>query len=151
MGLFSKLRNAAPVTQNDLAKSVLTPSVLTMISDGSVDDSEMAQLANLCSFSPIFASHSGDQTVEMIEEIYNELKSGSIQKQFERLTAGLTMPMRETALLFAIRVAMADGRIDKGEETALFGIAQTFGVEKNKFLIMVDVMAMLQRAPEQAA
>ena len=53
MGLFSRKKPPAPET--GLAKAVLMPSVLTMISDGSVDDGEIHQLGNLCGFSPIFA------------------------------------------------------------------------------------------------
>ncbi|MEM8839002.1 MAG: hypothetical protein AAGE89_12980, partial [Pseudomonadota bacterium] len=52
--LFSKLRNKKPEPQKELIKAALTPATATMVADGSVSEVEIAQLANMCSFSPIF-------------------------------------------------------------------------------------------------
>lgn len=150
MGLFSKLRKSGPSANNNLARSVLMPSVMTMIADGSVDDSELSQLANLCSFSPIFAGQSGDVTMSQIKELTAELLQGDIQALIERTKSELTMPMRETALLFAMRIAMADGHLDEGEKKSLVIMGEQFGLPENKFLVMFDVVSILQRAPEYA-
>ena len=151
MGLFSKLRKSSPAANDTLTKAVLVPSVMTMISDGSIDDNERAQLANLCGFSPIFASQSPEATVEQIKGIVNEITSGNIQALIDQTKAQLTMPMRETAVLFAMRIAMADGFLDDGERKSLMILGQHFEIPEHKFMVMFDVISMLQRAPEKAA
>lgn len=151
MGLFSKLRNSTPKVDNRLTRSVLMPSVMTMISDGSVDDGELAQLANLCSFSPIFSGQSGETTMEMIKSLAQEIITGDLQALLDQAKNNMTMEMRETAVLFAMRIAMADGRIDDGERKALLVLGQHFEIPENKFMVMFEVIGILQRAPEQAA
>lgn len=150
MGLFSALRKSAPAANTNLSRSVLMPSVMTMISDGSVDDNELAQLANLCSFSPIFAGQSGEATLATIKDLIKELTSGDIQALIDQTKAELTMPMRETAVLFAMRIAMADGHLDEGEKKSLLILGQQFEIPENKFMVMFDVVSILQRAPEYA-
>lgn len=78
MGLFSRLRKSRQSANTNLSRSVLMPSVMTLISDGSVDDSELAQLPNRCSFSPIFAGQSGDVAMAQIKELTTELVKGDV-------------------------------------------------------------------------
>ncbi|KJZ21186.1 tellurite resistance TerB family protein [Loktanella sp. S4079] len=151
MGLFSKLRKGGSASSDSLTKAVLMPSVMTMISDGSVDDSELMQLANLCTFSPIFAGQTPDTTMRQIKELIGELTTGDVQALVDRTKNELTMGMRETAVLFAMRIAMADGRIDEGERKALLIMGSQFEIPENKFMVMFDVTAMLQRAPERVS
>ena len=144
MGLFSKLRKAEPANNQNLSKAVLMPSVMTMIADGSVDDSDLAQLSNLCSFSPIFAGQPGEVTMSLIKELANELLNGDIGALLARTKAELTMPMRETAVLFAMRIAMADGHLDEGEKKSLLVLGQQFEIPENKFMVMFDVVSIMQ-------
>ena len=146
MGLFSRKKPPAPET--GLAKAVLMPSVLTMISDGSVDDGEIHQLGNLCGFSPIFAGVDPKALTGLIKEIIGELNSGGLELVTQQVKSQLTMPMRETALLFAIRIALADGRVDDGEKNALLGMAARFEIPGDQFVNMFDVMVALQRPPQ---
>ena len=83
----------------------------------------------------------------MINDIVKEFRSGDMQTIFTQTKNQLTMPMRETAVLFAMRIALADGRIDD-ERKALLVLGQQFEIPENKFAVMVDVIMMLQRAPE---
>jgi len=146
MGLFS--RKKAPAPETGLAKAVLMPSVLTMVSDGSVDDAEIAQLSNLCGFSPIFSGVDANTLTAMIKEIILDLKSGGLELVTQQVKSQLTMPMRETALLFAMRIALADGRVDDGEKNALIGMGERFEIPEDRFFTLFDVMVALQRAPE---
>ena len=66
----------------------------------------------------------------------------------QQVKSQLTMPMRETALLFAIRIALADGRVDDGEKNALLGMAARFEIPGDQFVNMFDVMVALQRPPQ---
>ena len=84
----------------------------------------------------------------MINDIVKEFRSDDMQTIFTQTKNQLTMPMRETAVLFAMRIALADGRIDDDERKALLVLGQQFEIPENKFAVMVDVIMMLLRAPE---
>ncbi|MHA3914449.1 tellurite resistance TerB family protein [Halovulum sp. GXIMD14793] len=131
-----------------MAKAVLAPATLTMISDGSVDDSELAQLANLCSFSPMFFGLVSEQIVKLINENIQEFQSKGAQAYTEEVASILSMPMRETAMVFSIRIVLADGHLDEGEKNSLGGIATVFGIPQQTFEMMFNVMIMLQRGPQ---
>lgn len=150
MGLFSKLR-AAPAPDTSLAKAVLMPAVLTMISDGDIGDGELAQLGNICGFSPIFANVDGPKLKALIQEVITDLTSKDLEQVTQTAKSQLTMEMRETAILFAMRIALADGHVDDNEQRALVGLGERFEIPENKFVIMLDVIAMLQRRPAMAA
>ncbi len=150
MGLFSKLRGA-PAPDTTLGKAVLMPAVLTMVSDGDIGKGEIAQLENICSFSPIFATVDAATLTNMITGVLNDLKTQGAEAVTANAKARLTMPMRETALLFAMRIALADGRIDDGEQNVLIGMGERFEIPSETFMKMFDVVAMLQRRPDMAA
>ena len=86
----------------------------------------------------------------MIKELIKELTSVDVQALLNRTKAELTMPMRETAVLFVMRIAMADGHLDEGEKKSLLILGQQFEIPENKFMIMFDVVSILQRTPEYA-
>ena len=143
MSLFSRLRGGSKPS-NSVAKDVLTPAILTMVADGSISDVEKTQLANMVAFSPIFAQLSGEQLVGVIDEVMKDLKNdtaGALTGSVERLKPEL----RETALCFAIRIALADGHVDDGEREALIATAATMQIAPDTFGAIFEVMAMLQR------
>lgn len=150
MGLFSKLRKSSASQDHTLAKAVLVPSVMVMLSDGSVDDSELIQMSNLCAFSPIFATVPPETAVALMKDIVNEFTSEGFQTVLDRTKAALPMPMRETALSFSMRISMADGRLDDNELKSLIILSETFEIPEAKFRSMFDVMVILQRAPQAA-
>lgn len=149
MGLFSKLR-AAPAVDTTLAKAVVMPAVLTMVSDGDISDGEIAQLQNVCAFSPIFAACDSATLVALIKDVMNDLKTQGAETVTQNAKATMSMQMRETALLFAMRIALADGRIDDGEQNVLIGMGERFEIPQETFMKMFDVVAMLQRRPDVA-
>ncbi|SLN62583.1 Tellurite resistance protein TerB [Falsiruegeria litorea R37] len=151
MGLFSKLRKAATARNDDLATAVLTPSVMTMVADGSTSKSEIVQLANLCGFSPIYAGYSSEVLVALVESVQRDLSKGDYQSIINRAKHQMSMPMRETAIAFAIRIAMADGHVDQSEREALIVLSHNFDIDPDKLVVMFDVISMLQRAPQQVA
>ncbi len=106
MALFSRLRGKSKPPQQDIvARGVLAPSVFVMTVDGSLDRSELVQLANGCSFSPIFAGISGDKITGMIDDIREEFAKGDADQIIAAATDALPASLRETALAFAVRVA----------------------------------------------
>lgn len=148
MGLFSKLRTGGAAQNSDAyvtAKAVITPAVLAMVADGSVDESELLQIQNMCAFSPIFHAIGAEQTKRAIEEALNDLKTAGAAAAIDTCAKTLSPKLCETALCFAIRVTLADGVLDEGEKTAIIGTAQRLGVPPETFQKVFDVVVMMQR------
>ncbi|WP_176473940.1 tellurite resistance TerB family protein [Actibacterium ureilyticum] len=148
MGLFSKLRSGGGAQGSEAyatAKAVITPAVLAMVADGSVDDAELIQIQNMCAFSPIFLAIGADQTKKAIHEALDELKTKGAAAAIDASAQALSPKLRETALCFAIRVTLADGVLDEGEKTAIIGTAQRLDVPPEVFQKIFDVVVMMQR------
>lgn len=149
MGLFSNLRKAQSTPDHEAtARAVITPAVFIMGVDGSIDNSEINQLANSCAFSPIFAPIPGERTIQMIQEIAND---------FAKRTPGVVIPeairtmspgLRETSLAIAMRVALADGRLDDAEKQTLVLLSKDMGISENATEVMFHVVSILQRGPD---
>jgi len=104
MGLFSRKKSTdAPKRDDAIARSVITPAVSVMVADGNVDASELAQLSNLCGFSPIFMHYDSKALTEMVKSIIDTIQAKGHQGALSEAAAHLSPPLRETALTFAMR------------------------------------------------
>jgi tellurite resistance protein len=149
MALFSRLRNAeTPANSLDrIARAVLTPAVVVACADGKLERSETDQIVSMCSFNPIFQRIGAQRTGELIQEL---MRSTDYVTLLKEAVAALDQPLRETAICFAIRVAIADGHLDDMEHKTLVAFAQQFGIGPDDYNRMLDVLVMLQRAPKAA-
>ena len=149
MGLFSNLRKAATAPDHEAkARAVLTPAVFVMTADGSIDDSEIAQLANSCAFSPIFAPVPGERVLAMIKEILQDFVDRTLHVVMPEAIAALSPGLRETSLAIAMRIALADGRLDEAEKQSLVLVSKDMGVSEQVTEVMFSVVAILQRGPD---
>ena len=130
---------------SSIARAVLVPAVSTMISDGDISDFELAQLSNLCSFSPIFMPMESDHLHHMIKDIISEIARNGHPEAIKNAATMLTPALCETALCFAVRVALADGFIDENEKNSLSQTGYFMNIAENDFARIVDVVAMMQR------
>lgn len=149
MGLFSKMRGGGEQnsTAYDTAKAVISPAVLAMVADGSVDESELIQIQNMCAFSPIFHAIGAPETKRAIGDALEDLKTKGAATAMDDCAKTLSPKLRETALCFAIRVTLADGVLDDDEKTAIIGTAQRLSVPPETFQKIFDVVVMMQRGP----
>ena len=146
MGLFSRKKAAAAPKRDDaIARSVITPAVSVMIADGNVDESELAQLSNLCGFSPIFMHYDSKTLTEMVKSIIETIQAKGHQGALSEASGHLSPPLRETALTFAMRLAFADGRIEDGEKNALAATAGIMEIPQDMFSKILEVVAIMQR------
>jgi tellurite resistance protein len=147
MGLFSSMRNAV-VGRNEhdtTARAVLTMPLLVAASDGRIDETELNQVLNMCSYSPIFHAVGAKRTMELAKDILGELKAKGYQAAFQTAKAGMTPRLAETALCFAVRTALADGSLAEEEKQLLVHMGEGLGVPEAIFMNIFNVMAMLQR------
>ena len=130
-----------------IARAVITPSVSTMIADGRIDAAEIAQLHNACSFSPIFAGIGVDKVTALVEEIIAEIRDKGHQQAIADCAAVLSPALRETALCFACRIALADGRVETAEEKSLILTGQHLEIPIETCEKILEVIGMLQNPP----
>ena len=147
MGLFSKLRGAASKRDETIARSVLTPSVSTAIGDGELNEAELAQLGNVVAFSPVFFEYDGKGLAELIKSIIEEIQANGHDATIGKAIAALSPALRETALCFAMRIALADGKIEDGEKASLAQTAAHMEIPLERFQQIFDVVAIMQRPP----
>lgn len=145
MAIFGKKSGANIVRNEAVARAVLVPSVSTMVSDGDVSDAELAQLSNACAFSPIFCKFSQEEMHAMIRSIISEISASGHPATIKKAAQALTPPLRETALCFAMRIALADGRVDDGEKNALSATGQLMQIPTEKFGQIFQFVVMMQR------
>ncbi|MEO0939821.1 MAG: tellurite resistance TerB family protein [Pseudomonadota bacterium] len=145
MALFSRLRGGSSAPDTTIARAVLAPAVLTMAADGSIDQSETTQLANMCMFSPIFAPLGGDGVSKLIADILTDLQKRGADAVITEAVQTLSPALRETSFCFAMRVAMADGVMDEGEKNALSGTASRMELPQEVFQQIITVVGMMQR------
>jgi len=145
MALFSKLRGVGSSPDTTIPRAVLAPAVLTMAADGSIDDSEILQLSNLCMFSPIYEPVGSKGVGDLVKDILQDLGKRGAESVIRDAADTLSPALRETAFCFAMRVAMADGVLDEGEKDALAGTASLMQLDQDAFGKIVDVVGMMQR------
>lgn len=148
MGMFSKLRNGgkAQASQSEeIARGVLSMPMLVAAADGQIDEAEVNQILNMCSYSPIFHAIGAARTLDLGKEIVAQRASEGAEAVFARALQALPAAQRETALCFAVRAALADGHFDQSEKDMLIAMGERMGVAAEKFVQIFDVMAMMQR------
>lgn len=149
MGLFSNLRKAQATPSHEAtARAVITPAVFIMGVDGSVDQSEIGQLANCCAFSPIFAPIPGERTIQMIKEIVDDFAARTPGVVIPEAINSMSPGLRETSLAIAMRIALADGRLDDAEKQTLVLLSKDMGISENATEVMFHVMTILQRGAD---
>ncbi len=146
MSIFNRLRGSSG-GDTALAQAVLTPAVSTMIGDGEVDSSEIAQLINACSFSPVFFQLKESDLKGLIPTIIKEIKANGHDAAIQAAAGKLSPALRETALCFAVRIALADGKIEDGEKASLGQTAHHMQIAPDTFGKIFEVMVMMQRGP----
>ncbi len=148
MGLFSgfrKAENEAAEQAGEIARSVLSMPYLVAAADGRMDDTELHQILNMCIYSPIFLAIGVEQTLILSRDIVRQLRAEGAGPVFDRAAASLDPELRETALCFAIRIALADGRLRASQRDMLLTMAQRLGIPESRCIQIFEVIAMMQR------
>ena len=114
-------------------------------SDSKIDDAEMHQILNMFSCSPIFHAVGAQRTLDLGKAILTDLRSKGAVQVFASAIAILPATLRETALCFAIRTALADGTLTDQEKQMLMTMGRRLGVPKATCVNIFEVMLMLQR------
>ena len=152
MGLLNIFKGGssgpADVIDDPVARAVLTPAISTMVGDGDVNEAEIAQINNLIAFSPIFFEHGPATVSAYIQHTIEQIAKNGHEATIKDAASKLSQPLRETAMCFAIRMALADGVIEEGEKNSLAQTGHFMEIPPETFGKMLEVLAMLQRPPE---
>ncbi len=147
MGLFSNLRGSTQTKTPDdaAARAVLTMPLLVAAADGKIDPSELDQILNMCTFSPIFHVIGAERMLSLAKEIIADHRSNGADATFAKVRASMTPKLAETAMCFAIRTSMADGNVSDAEFKMLAELAARVNLPAETFHKIFEVMVMLQR------
>ena len=148
LNMFGGSKGPAGVIDDPIARAVLTPAISTMVGDGEVSEAEIAQINNLIAFSPIFFEHGPATVTAYIQHTIDTIAKKGHDETIKEAAAQLSQPLRETAMCFAIRMALADGKIEEGEKNSLMQTGHYMEISGETFKMMFEVLVMLQRPPE---
>lgn len=151
MGFFSALRNTTAPARNpveDQARALLAIPLLVAAADGNVSPDELTQIGNLCAFNPIFRQLGAERTHAILTEHAKTLRTQGGEALLSAVLPALGPKLRETAMCFAIRAALADGRLEQGEIQMLEALGSRLGITMPVFEKIFTVMMMLQRGRE---
>jgi len=133
--------------QDETARAVTAMQLLVAAADGEISTPETTQITNMCTFSPVFHAVGPDRTMDLAGDVVKELKAKGATEVFARSAAALSPKLRETAICFAIRTALADGVLEETEKKMLNTMGESLGLAEETFFKIFDVMVMMQRAP----
>lgn len=147
MGLFSKMRGTPPANDNtNVARALLVAPIILATADGKIEEREVEEIINLCMQNNIFVSLGLNRTTDLVKDVMvDQAKRGQVVV-FEEALAVLPMGLRETAVCFAVRVAISDGNIDEAELNTLAAIAEKSGLQIERFNQIFEVLMMLHRS-----
>ena len=138
---------ANPKALRRIARAVLVPTVSAMMADGTAHDEEVAQLKLLCATSPIFQPLPVAVATDLVFDVMQEIRRDGPADAIARAAAELTAPLRETALAFTLRVALADGTLEEAEKEALLHVAEQLSIGEEVFARILEVVRIMQRGP----
>lgn len=130
-----------------IARAVLVPTVAAMMADGTAADDEVAQLKLLCATSPIFRPLPVSVTTDLVFDVMQEIRRDGPADAIGRAAQALTPPLRETALAFTLRIALADGTLADDEKEALLHVAERLSIADEVFARILEVVRIMQRGP----
>ncbi|MEM6944112.1 MAG: tellurite resistance TerB family protein [Pseudomonadota bacterium] len=147
MNLMDRLRDAGRLSDTTLQRNVLTAAVSAMIADGDIDRLEHKLLHDLTPFSPLFAGITEGEITGIEREIIQRIREVGHETAIQEASAALSPALRETALVFAMRVVLIDGIADPGEIRSLEQMAATMSISNEVFDGFARTVLALQRGP----
>lgn len=122
--------------------------MLAMIADSVVEDSELQELGNLCALNPTFKGINDSALEELLNECHERSNQIGREALLKEAAEALSPTLRKTALCFAIRLVMADGRVDDLERKMLRQIAVQLEIADQTYDQIFDAYALLQHAED---
>lgn len=147
MGFFSKQRAAALALgpEETKARAMLGVAMIAAASDLRMDEAELDQMVVLCFLNPLLRGLGEKRCKELMVDVAGVLRSQGAKVLLEQAAAVLSPKQAETAICFASHVALTDGKMEDAEIGTLMVMAERLGVPQERFMMIFEVMVMLQR------
>ncbi|MCU0910382.1 MAG: hypothetical protein MUE98_03275 [Rhodobacteraceae bacterium] len=147
MALFSAKRGAGREADTmDVTRAVVTPALLAIGADHTPDRERMGLLAEIVSFSPLFAGGDTGGVLKLLESVAADLRKRGPNIVMNEAVAALERPLRETAMAFALRILMDDGALGEDEQHLMMAISRQLDLPDELTDTIYSVLAILQRA-----
>lgn len=144
MARFSELR-ASSFHEMTIPRALLIPAVIAITADGEIGDAEVAHLRSLIAFNPTFAGLSEKALDGMTNSILDDLLMDGRESVIAACVQALPERLHETALCFAVFVAMADGVLAEKEQDSLAEIATALKQSPDTIARISHVTHAMQR------
>jgi len=110
------------------AKALLVPSIAVMLADRIIEDDELRMLARILQLHPYFEGVGPDRLHWLIDHIQAETAEAGVEAMLEAAAPELDMEARDTALVFAFAIAIADGHTGDEELRTILRAAEIFDI-----------------------
>lgn len=120
-----------------MARALLIPALYVAQADGRIDQSEIGAIARMCRNEPLIVQV-GSHGAQFFQRIQDEIAESDAQDMVDEVVATLSADQQRRALVFALRVAMADGMFDIDESSTAGAFARNFGISGDRFAELVD-------------
>lgn len=141
--LRAQMRGAAPASKQPfdlkIIEALLLPAVFAAQADGSFADSEMREFAAICGDD--LDLHAVRENIRAVVIMINaRVENEDAEDLLVNAAALLEPEARGRAIVYALRIAMADGDFDAEERSTLLPLARKYGIDAQEF---ADIEAAL--------
>jgi uncharacterized tellurite resistance protein B-like protein len=142
--LFAGLLGRGIDDHVDISTAVMIPLVAAMLADGRVDDREIEQIHSICASSPIFERNSAAEIEHLILRATHILENEGLARAFGKTAQVLSVHLRETAFVHAVRVIFSDGYVGELEEQAVEQMIELLSIDRERARMMAEVVSIMQ-------
>lgn len=133
--------------QAETARAVLSVVLIVVAPNGHAGPAAMSRAARVCTDSPVFASLDPTALRDLGRMVLRSLSARGPGPVIADVQGLLPPDLVETALCLAIRAARQDGAMPPGAMDRLGALAARLGVAVDRFATMLEMLAILDRAP----
>jgi hypothetical protein len=133
--------------QAELARALLSVVLIAVAPQGQASPAALSRAAHVCNDSPVFAALDPAALRDLGRMVLRSLSVRGPGPVIADVQGMLPRDMVETALCLAIRAARQGGVMPPDAMDRLGALAQRLGVPVDRFAPMVEVLAILDRAP----
>lgn len=133
--------------QAEMARALLSVVLIAVAPQGQASPAALSRAASVCNDSPVFAALDAADLRDLGRMVLRSLAARGPGPVIADVQGLLPADMVDTALCLAIRAARQGGVMPPGAMDRLGALAARLGVPVDRFAPMVEVLAILDRAP----
>ncbi len=135
----------------DVPVAVMVPMVSMMMADEHQHDAELECIYTICTASPIFLNPSRRHISGWMGDAQKFIRDeGGDEKACRAAKNALSVPLRETAFAFAVKVLFADEKVKPAERSRAEQLATWLDIESEVGNKIISVISILRHGRDAA-